>query len=1100
MNPEERRVLRHLRFDHAQTSGDVWRGSPYHIAELHAEAVERITDGLEDARACAESSPIGVAVRGEAGAGKTHLLGTVRERTQRAGGYFSLIELTKGVPFWQSAAAALKQDLLKSGAEKRSQLHDFLGRLAEIITVPNDVREIVLNGRSGLTPQVLDLIVATLRRYDAPLGLEVQDTLRALILLASSDLAAQDVGDSYLQSDRSSDPGLRDAWGFRGPVKVPQQVLREMSRLLALTGPTVIAIDQLDSLFAQSTGSVLHSGSGDDPEIQRTLGQIADSLLQLRETTRRTLTVVACLPDTWALIKRDAAGPVPDRFRETLILGRIPTDGMARLIVAKRLEIKFAEAGFRPPFPTWPVAPTAFDDTAGHYTPRVLIKRVEAHIAMCVRKDEILTLDHLDAVAATANTGYDEGSVRASGPGSSARPFGPTTFAALDARFAELRLGADVAAALDPLKEDKVLPELLAAGLRAWVIESRVSEDAYNVRVTTTPRPPVHATLRQVLEPAHELEVRWLFRGIASPNANAVISRVRAACTTAVPVTGRYARRVILLRNTPWPRGPRTTEVVEAFTQQGGEVRPVSESDLRIFAALRTLLNEDDNQLPAWLATRRPARSTALLQEILVGVVPFADAPATVGAVPPRGTATDRPRLEPVPAGVPDLRGSSPDSEASSTDPFITEDSTLPAIAVGTEVETGGAYAIDLASLRKHTIVFAGSGSGKTVLIRRMVEECALLGVSSIVLDPNNDLARLGDPWPTQPAAWSPGDSTKAAQYHASVEVVIWTPGVSDGRPLILPSLPDLSAAPDDSDEQREILDEAINILGPRAKLTGATGKAAKGEAILRQALLYHARRQPNESTSLTAFIKQLANLPAAALSIPDGPKIAADLAGLLEAAKTNDSLFAGSGTPLDPGLLLTPSPGKRARVSVISFIGLSSEEQRQAFVNQLQIALFTWIKAHPERDRPLGGLYVMDEAQTFAPTSGKTPCTGSTNVLAAQARKYGLGLVFATQAPRNLQTKIANNCATQFVGMLSGTANLDAARDIAKSKGSSIPDIGVLTTGTFYAARPGEGFTRVQTPLCLTHHAPAPLTRDEVVARTGPGPGRRRRDDQAKP
>jgi DNA helicase HerA-like ATPase len=184
----------------------------------------------------------------------------------------------------------------------------------------------------------------------------------------------------------------------------------------------------------------------------------------------------------------------------------------------------------------------------------------------------------------------------------------------------------------------------------------------------------------------------------------------------------------------------------------------------------------------------------------------------------------------------------------------------------------------------------------------------------------------------------------------------------------------------------------------------------------------------------------------------------------------------------------------------VISFVGLAGEEQRQAFVNQLQIALFGWIKAHPARDRPLGGLYVMDEAQTFAPTSGKTPCTDSTNRLVAQARKYGLGLVFATQAPRNLQTKIANNCATQFLGALSGPANLDAARELVKSRSSAVEDLGVLEAGRFYAARPGEGFVKIRTPLCLSHHASA-LTREEIILRAGGGVGRRRRvgaDDAA--
>jgi hypothetical protein len=56
------------------------------------------------------------------------------------------------------------------------------------------------------------------------------------------------------------------------------------------------------------------------------------------------------------------------------------------------------------------------------------------------------------------------------------------------------------------------------------------------------------------------------------------------------------------------------------------------------------------------------------------------------------------------------------------------------------------------------------------------VEECALLGVSAIVLDPNNDLARLGDPWPEPPAGWRPGDADRAARYLAGTEVLTWTP------------------------------------------------------------------------------------------------------------------------------------------------------------------------------------------------------------------------------------------------------------------------------------------------------------------------------------
>ncbi len=46
-----------------------------------------------------------------------------------------------------------------------------------------------------------------------------------------------------------------------------------------------------------------------------------------------------------------------------------------------------------------------------------------------------------------------------------------------------------------------------------------------------------------------------------------------------------------------------------------------------------------------------------------------------------------------------------------------------------------------------------------------------------------------------------------------------------------------------------------------------------------------------------------------------------------------------------------------------------------QAFVNQLQMALFTWIKQNP-RETPR--LYALDEAQNFAPATRMTACKAS--------------------------------------------------------------------------------------------------------------------------
>src|SRR5262249_38444984 len=104
--------------------------------------------------------------------------------------------------------------------------------------------------------------------------------------------------------------------------------------------------------------------------------------------------------------------------------------------------------------------------------------------------------------------------------------------------------------------------------------------------------------------------------------------------------------------------------------------------------------------------------------------------------------------------------------------------------------------------LTRHTAIFAGSGSGKTVLLRRIVEEAALLGIPAIVLDTNNDLARLGQAWPTRPASFRDDDAQRSEDYKKAVEVVVWTPGLPSGRPLNLAVLPDFTLISDE--EERE--------------------------------------------------------------------------------------------------------------------------------------------------------------------------------------------------------------------------------------------------------------------------------------------------------
>lgn len=1052
---EKRTVLeaQTLNLNPAPTPDDVWRPSRYDVPELHEKVAEEILRDVKRVATSHGAAPLSVAMQGRSGSGKTHLLGAVRDKIQHDGGYFFLVNVIDGRTFWESTAIAVVEGMSQDAIGWGTQHKTFFRRLTVDIGLARDVRDAIVGDRP-LTRQDLDVFITALRTFNGQVGKECQDTARALVLNGALDFEQQDIGYAYLISE-AGDPDMRTAWGLTKSTRQPQQIVRDISRLIALTrSPTVIAIDQIDTLFKQSTSAFFSNVDGLDESLAKLVGPVADGLLNLRDKTQRTLVVVSCLPDTWALIAKSSASPVTDRFRETVLPDRIPRAEIGKAIVAKRFSATFDELHFSPPHPTWPIHEKAFDE-AHLFNPRSLIRRIDQHLRRCLDADKVVELSRLVE---------DESTSESEWAGTTKVVTSKSQLRDLDDRFAELISRADVGPALDHTTEDLHMPGLLSAALASWIDEQAPSGTTYKHDMLMGAKPVLHARLVEVIDEATENEAHWGFRAIASPHPISVISRVKAACTK-VGLDGSIPqRRLVLLRNDPWPNGKRTHEVTTAFKEAGGDLRTISRADLKVFSALRTLREQPTAQLQQWLLARRPASNTALFRSLF-----DSGAPETTRS----DDSLSRPSAEPtLPAEVSMQFQAAADAKRGTDKPVI---------ELGTVAGSEAPFEIDLESLRRHSVIFAGSGSGKTVLIRRLVEECARQGVSAIVLDPNNDLARLGDPWPAPPSGWLPGDSERAQDYLDHTDVVLWTPRVSSGRPLTFQPLPDFSSVRDSRDEFDQAIHSAVEALAPRAGVNGASKLAQQGKAVLTEALQAYAR---GSVSGLRGFTQFLSDLPEGVSQMAKAHKLGSDMAETLKAARITDPLFGGDGAPADPGVLLTPAPGKSARVSVISFVGLTTDEQRQSFVNQLQMALFAWIKRNPAGKRPLGGLFVMDEAQTFAPSSGTTACTASSIALAAQARKYGLGLVFATQAPKGLHNQISGNATTQFFGRLNAPAQIEAARDLAQTKGDRLPDIGMIGSGEFYAAGETFSFTKVKTPMCLTYHPKAPLAPEEVVNR----------------
>lgn len=1025
-------ALETLYINTAPTPDEVWTPvSSFHVDSLHPEVSRQLEQSMNAVER--GQAPVVAVVRGERGSGKTHLLGWTRHRIQARGGFFFYIKLVTGQDFWESAAGSLVDSLYRKdegGQEQLFRLLDSIARQAQL----DPQAHAAITGRGELTRAHVDTFVNGIRGLDRQVGNEAADTARALVLVASSGDAVE-IGNSYLALNED---GIeqRSVWGISSRSKPPQRILRDLTRLFALVGPLVFAFDQLDNLITVSEASVADVPSRGRRAARRLSSDIAGGLMEMREEARRTLMLIACQEGTWEKISTTAIRSALDRFSILPPLGAIPDEKTATAIISSRFRAGYESVKFTAPYPTWPVTSAALSEAPNRYTARRLLVRVGEHVAECLRSGTVTELMSLADAKPVA-------------PQPAGVPIGQLE--GLTEEFRQRRDEADDVGPLDKVLEDRLVPFLLGAGLQCLMRELDVDETRFLVETDFGRKAALHARLRYIVDEASENEIHWSFRAIAADNPRAAQTRMRNAMAEAGLEAGLSSRRLVLLRNTPFPGGAKSEQLKNDFEARGGLALPVSAADLRTLAALHAMLGKHSPVLDAWLRQERPASHTEILRAVVRELQKDLE-------VQPSGTsvASDRARQSADEAGQ-----------------------HVPDITIGVTPRGGRPFTVALEQFRKHTVVVGAAGSGKTVLVKRIVEQCALRGVSAIVLDPNDDLGRLTDPWPSPPPGWAEEYARDAQHYFKQVEVVVWTPGLNRGRPLSFHPLPDFGPVLDAGDDFGRLLTSTVATLASYAGVQGRGARATQQVGVLRRALEHYAREG---GRTIDGLVELLTEPPGNVAKNIRTRRLALQMADTLDAAMVSDPIFRESDTHADPGMLLTPSPGKSARISVISFVGLSGNGSAQ-FVSRLQGALFSWFRAHPTRDRPLGGLFVMDEAQNFVPSGPSTPSTDSTVELIRQIRKYGLGVVLASQTPRGINNQALGNTANQFIGRLTAPAQIGAAQDMARSRNSSIDNLGNLTSGTFYAAGEGTAFTKVEVPFCISHHA-GPLHEDEVIER----------------
>ena len=379
----------------------------------------------------------------------------------------------------------------------------------------------------------------------------------------------------------------------------------------------------------------------------------------------------------------------------------------------------------------------------------------------------------------------------------------------------------------------------------------------------------------------------------------------------------------------------------------------------------------------------------------------------------------------------------------------------------------------DSKDLVTHAVCVGMTGSGKTGLCVSLIEEAAIDGIPSILIDPKGDLCNLfltfpqlrGEdflPWVNaedaakkglgteeyanqQAALWKKGlsdwgeDGTRIQRLRDAAEFVIYTPGSNAGVPVSI--LKSFAVPPFEIMDDGELLQERINTTV--TSLLGMVGINAdpltSREHILISTIIGQSWRDGRD-LDLASLIQSIQTPPMTRIGVLDLESFysAKDRFGLVLALNNLVASpgFASwmEGAPLDIGQIIYTPKGK-PRVAIFSIAHLGDAE-RMYFVSLLLNQVLGWMRTQ-SGTTSLRALVYMDEIFGYFPPIANPPSKLPLLTLLKQARAFGVGIVLATQNPVDLDYKGLSNAGTWFIGRLQ--TERDKARVMDGLEGAAV-------------------------------------------------------------
>jgi hypothetical protein len=402
---------------------------------------------------------------------------------------------------------------------------------------------------------------------------------------------------------------------------------------------------------------------------------------------------------------------------------------------------------------------------------------------------------------------------------------------------------------------------------------------------------------------------------------------------------------------------------------------------------------------------------------------------------------------------------------------------------LGRERETETPVELPVEAFHRHLMALGASGSGKTVLCKCVMEEAVRHGIPVVIVDPQGDISSLalkGNPEELEnhgiPLAMQ-------EEYFEKARITIFTPASSKGIPI---SVNPLSFPSADTPNEESIL--ALDLTATSLSsflgydLSSDAGKGAKAYLFT---LLEHLWRKGETIRDMAHMAEIVLNPPSeiaetlqSFVTKREPQEIARKLRFLTVGTP---SLMFQKGVQIDMDMFMDQSDGK-VPVNIVYMNTLTSANDKQFFLATLLRELYCWMLKNPSEDIQL--LFYVDEIAPYIPPYPRNPPPKEAYAfLFKQARKYGVGLVAATQNITDIDYKALAQVNTWCLGRMMTQQDIARVKQIIQSIDPAhaeavLQKLPSLRTGEFLLLSPDvyDDVVNFQVRWLVTEH----LTLDE--------------------